>query len=261
VRVGIATLLGLDEQPGEIAGWGPVPASVARALVAQQRRCEWRYAIVDAQGRLLADGITRHRPTDPPPGDPPPGDRPPTGRPPTGPPPGDPPPGENPVGARVRGGIVELQIRAALLDRLVADPQRLAAEHPGWARLLGDLHRQVARAAPIVQDPTARFPGRPLRRRSQIRHRTCLFPGCRRPAAGCDQDHRHDHAAGGPTLETNLGPSCRHDHHLKTRRGWRLIKRDQVTYLWISPRGRHHLTHIDPIAPPLPTPEDPDPPG
>ena len=33
IRVDLATLLGLNEEPGEIPGWGPVIADVARRLV------------------------------------------------------------------------------------------------------------------------------------------------------------------------------------------------------------------------------------
>jgi hypothetical protein len=38
IRLGLATAAGLDERPGEIAGLGPVGASVARAATAAQRR-------------------------------------------------------------------------------------------------------------------------------------------------------------------------------------------------------------------------------
>jgi len=231
LRVGLATLLGLDDEPGEIAGLGPVPASVARGLAEQQRRCEWRFAIVDAEGRLLFDGVTRHRPG--------------AGR-----------------SQPIRGGIVELHLPETLLD-----DHSLPARYPAWARVIADLAAQRA-PAPIEQDPSARFPGRRLRRRVQVRHRTCLFPGCRRPATECDQDHREEHARGGPTAEHNLAPGCRHDHALKTTGGWRLIKKSDTTYLWISPLGRKHLTTIAPVAPPLPNPinqhvrraSDPDPP-
>jgi hypothetical protein len=40
----------------------------------------------------------------------------------------------------------------------------------------------------------------------------------------------------------------------KTERGWRLIRIDEYTYRWISPLGRKHTVHIDPIAAPLPQP-------
>ena len=42
VRVALSTLLGHDDHPGEIPGLGPIPASHARAVVADQRRAEWR---------------------------------------------------------------------------------------------------------------------------------------------------------------------------------------------------------------------------
>ncbi|MDT4923207.1 MAG: hypothetical protein QOG01_920, partial [Pseudonocardiales bacterium] len=58
VRVGLATLLGRDEQPGELPGWGTITAAVARTIAARQQRSEWRYAILDDAGRLLFDGLT-----------------------------------------------------------------------------------------------------------------------------------------------------------------------------------------------------------
>ena len=225
VRVGLGTLLGLDELPAEIAGWGTVPAPVARTIAAGQRKCEWRFAILDADGQLLFDGITRRRPTSV-------------------------DAKEHGVGqARVPGGIVELHVPASLLT----DPE-LANRHPGWAPLLADLARQHAEQRPIEQDPAARFAGRPLRRRQQTLFQRCIFPSCRRPAADCDLDHHRDHGRGGRTEDHNLGPGCKHDHTLKTSRGWRLIRRADNTYLWISPLGRRHVVGIDPVAAPLPAP-------
>jgi hypothetical protein len=225
LRVGLATLLGLDERPGEIAGWGIVPADVALRVAARQHAAEWRYAILDDHGRLLSDGITRHRP------------------------------GSLTVRRRGRrrrttaAGIVELHVPLALL----ADPRSVDA-HPEWARVLADLARQYARREPIVQDPTARFPGRRLRRRSQTLFQRCVFPGCRRPATDCDIDHRREYARGGATAEANLQPGCRHDHQLKTSRGWSLIRPDEHTYVWRTPFGREHIVAVDPVAAPLPEP-------
>ena len=231
LRVGLATLMGLCDHPGEVAGSGPVVASVARDIALAQRRGEWRVAIVDQQGRLLHEGITRHRPATYPDG-----------------------------GAS--GGIVELHVPRYLLDPAFIE------EHPQWAALLADLSRQYAAHKPIVQNPAARAPGQPLRRRVQVKDRYCVFPACRRPAGDTQTDHRHDYAHGGVTLENNLGPLCERHHDLKTRWGWRLIKRDAETYVWISPFGRRHVVKIEPVAPPLPGPRprdelrehDPDPP-
>jgi hypothetical protein len=64
LTVPLTTLIGLAEQPGELAGFGPVIADVARQ-VAQTHRDEaiWRYSVLDAGGRLLYHGVTRRRPT------------------------------------------------------------------------------------------------------------------------------------------------------------------------------------------------------
>ncbi|MGQ0716063.1 MAG: DUF222 domain-containing protein [Pseudonocardiales bacterium] len=59
VRVRLSTLLGLDEHPAELPGWGPIPAATARDLVAAQHDAEWRIAIVDTQGYLLHGEVKR----------------------------------------------------------------------------------------------------------------------------------------------------------------------------------------------------------
>jgi HNH endonuclease len=220
VRVGLGTLLGLDEQPGELPGWGTITATVARRITAAQHHSQWRYAILDDQGRLLYDGLTRRRP--------------------------------HGVASPVQavGGIVELHVPLSLLG----DPD-LASRHPDWAELLADLSRHYATQQRPAQDPAARFPGKPLRRHSQIAFQSCIFPGCRRPALDCEQDHRREHARGGRTDAWNLAPACGHDHDLKTTRGWRLTRRDEHTFLWISPLGRRHVVQIPALAPPLPSPQ------
>jgi hypothetical protein len=60
VTVPLTTLLGLDRLPGELAGFGPVPAGVARELAAQGT---WRRLVTDPlSGALLDYGTTRYRP-------------------------------------------------------------------------------------------------------------------------------------------------------------------------------------------------------
>jgi hypothetical protein len=218
VRVGLATLLGDDEQPGEIAGWGVITAATARDLAGRQLGGEWRFAIHDDEGRLLFAGRTRHRPTRT------------TSR-----------------GAdrQLPGGIVELLVPEVLL-------QQPAPE--SWTGLLGDLAAQYAEHRAIEQNPAARFPGRPLRRLVQTRYQRCVFPGCRRPATTSDLDHRDDWATGGLTTEANLGPLCRHDHTNKTSRGWTLTRTSSNHFRWTSPLGRTHDVRIPPVAPPLPKP-------
>ena len=125
----LSTLLGRDEQPGEIPGLGPVPASHARAVVAQQRRAEWRYAVTDTEGRLLFDGITRRRPT---------------GLVATGP----------------RGGIVELHVPEALLAEFTGRTAEQAVAALGG---------RAGRHRPPVRRPPPARPRRPSRRPAAAR--------------------------------------------------------------------------------------------
>jgi hypothetical protein len=61
VSVALSTLLGLDDQPGELAGHGPIPASLARRLAADPTGT-WRRIVTDPLGRLVDYGRTRYRP-------------------------------------------------------------------------------------------------------------------------------------------------------------------------------------------------------
>ena len=131
VRVGLPTLLGHDQHPGEVAGLGPVPAGHAREIVARQRRAEWRYAITDREGRLLFDGITRRRPLD---------------LSFTGP----------------AGGIVELHIRAeslpGLVTEMVGSLERTVA---AWATVVADITRRYTdRNQPDRNQPDRNQPDR-----------------------------------------------------------------------------------------------------
>jgi hypothetical protein len=237
VRAGLATVLGLDERPGEIPGLGPVDAAIARRLVAAQRRgAEWRFAVVDGDGDLLLAGPLRRRPR-------------------AADPPGDPPPGAGPPG-RVRGGVVELHLTLAELRRFAADPQVCG----GWAGVLAevaerwaDRHRLRER---LARDPRARFARGALARHVQVRDRSCVGPGCVRSARRSDLDHTWDHGRGGATVEDNVGPVCRR-HHGDKDRGWTLAQPEPGLFVWVSPLGRVYRTRGEPIRPDLPDPDQP----
>jgi hypothetical protein len=230
IRAEITTLLGLDDHPAEIAGWGPVHSDLARRLVREQTAAEWRYAITDDGGRLICEGITRRRPAGYP----------------------------SRAKAPARGGIVELQISMSTLHRLAARPGRLG----GWAALVIDLSRQAdlpeqdsgRGAGDEGVGQNGRSPGRALRRRTEIRDRTCTYPGCRAPAHGTDADHTHDWAAGGRTRDDNLGSTCRHDHRVKHDGGWQVSQPAAGHLIWTSRLGVQY--HVCPplIIQPLPAP-------
>jgi hypothetical protein len=229
LRVGLSTLLGRDRHPGEVAGWGPVTAEVARTVMIAQRAAEWRYALTDEAGQLLLAGITRRRPHS-------------TTLEDTA--------GELPP---CRSGIVELHLSAALL----------AADQDGcgeWAAVVADVAAQYTRylrgdrSTRAAQDPTARFAGAVLRRHVQIRDRSCVYPGCRGTARSADLDHTIDHGHGGATTGANSGPLCRHDHRLKHDGRWRLHQPTPGHFTWISPMGRAYRTQPPPIINDLPDP-------
>src|SRR5262249_43957567 len=60
VTVPISTLMGLDDEPGELAGYGPIPAGVARDIAAGGT---WKRLLTDpVSGTLLDYGRTTYRP-------------------------------------------------------------------------------------------------------------------------------------------------------------------------------------------------------
>jgi hypothetical protein len=61
VSVALSTLLGLDEQPGEIDGIGPIPADLARRLAADPSGT-WRRLVTDELGHLIDYGRSTYEP-------------------------------------------------------------------------------------------------------------------------------------------------------------------------------------------------------
>ncbi|MGH8916472.1 MAG: DUF222 domain-containing protein [Acidimicrobiia bacterium] len=155
INVDLPTLIGLADNPGELPGWGPVISDIARQVVDQQDKAEWRYTITDHNGAVITNGTTRRRPD------------------------------------------------------------------------------------------TA------MRRRVQAKAPTCVFPGCRMPATGCDIDHNQDWSQGGPTSDPNLAPLCRRDH-LNKHHGWSIHQLQPGTYQLTSPLGLVYTTGPDPPRTPDP---------
>jgi hypothetical protein len=63
LQVPLTTLLRLSDHPGELAGFGPVIADIARQVATQQRSATWRFSVYDKTGELAHHGITCQRPT------------------------------------------------------------------------------------------------------------------------------------------------------------------------------------------------------
>ena len=125
-----------------------------------------------------------------------------------------------------------------------------AAQHADRDRHLADLDAR----------PGDRLPGAALRRHTEIRDRTCTFAGvCRRPAHASEQDHSHDHADGGATRRSNLGPLCDQDHLIKHRAGWTVTQPEPGLFGWHSPLGGHYAGQGKFLLPELPDPVPTDP--
>ena len=117
--------------------------------------------------------------------------------------------------------------RDAGLRRLLTDP---------LTGVMVDLGRQCYR------------PSRPLRRLIETRDRICRFPGCRRPASGCDLDHVVEWPAGSTSTD-NLHALCRKHHNLKTSGAWDVTLHPDGSETWVSPFGATH--HVPPAAYPM----------
>ena len=64
LHVDLETLTRLADHPGELAGYGPIVADLARQIAENQSRAEWRWTLNDrATGQVIDNGITRRRPT------------------------------------------------------------------------------------------------------------------------------------------------------------------------------------------------------
>jgi hypothetical protein len=64
IQVDLTTLARLSEDPGELAGYGPVIADIARQVAENQPQAEWRWTLTDPDsGQVIDNGTTRRRPT------------------------------------------------------------------------------------------------------------------------------------------------------------------------------------------------------
>jgi hypothetical protein len=64
LRIDLTTLAGLNDHPAEVPGWGPLIADVARRMIDDHARAEWRVTVTDTDtGIPVWTGVTRRRPT------------------------------------------------------------------------------------------------------------------------------------------------------------------------------------------------------
>ena len=65
VVVALSTLAGIDDQPAELDGIGPIPAALARMIAFSEHGSTWRRLVTDPLGRLIDYGTTVYQPPAP----------------------------------------------------------------------------------------------------------------------------------------------------------------------------------------------------
>jgi hypothetical protein len=249
----VSAWLGLSDAPGEVVGYGPLDADTCRDLVeriAAGPRSTWCVTLTDPSGHAAAHACARAGPGSPRAADqpdPPPGsNRPP--RPPGPPPrsrrrPGPPSPGrQRPPASPPRPR--SQQPPGPPSPAGPAGHRAWPGEH-AWVRSLSFDWLESGTCSHERRTASYR-PGRALRHLVKVRNRTCVFPGCRRPARRCDLDHTTPYDQGGPTCECNLSPLCRKHHQVKQEIGWHLVQTRPGTLIWTAPHGRSYIVRPDP---------------
>jgi hypothetical protein len=215
----LATWLGASEAPGEIAGYGPLPAADARALAKQLSGKRWCLTLLDRTGRAIAHGCATAPPK-----------------------------------ARVQPGARSAGSTAGSVAGCRASPSPEARDGPtagdtgpppGWS-LTVKLAPLAAGDCDHRYESAGHAPSAWLRHLVRIRQRTCTAPGCRRSADACDLDHTLPYAKGGRTCECGLAPLCRKHHRAKQARGWRLEQPEPGIMVWILPHGRSYRIEPEP---------------
>jgi hypothetical protein len=161
-------------------------------------------------------------------------------------------------GKTAAGGVVDIRVDLETLTRLADVPGELA----GYGPVIADIARRAAETqldaewrytvtdpdtgVPVAVGTTRRRPTASQRRLIEAAYETCVFPGCRVPAADCDLDHRTPWSQGGTTTAENLAPMCRHDHIVvKHRIGWTYRRLPNGDHQWTSPLGHTYITKTE----------------
>jgi hypothetical protein len=243
----LATWLGLSDAPGHAAGYGPLDAGDSRDLAARlagQRGGRWCITLTGEGGRPVAHGCARTGPgpsgrsRPPPPRSPRNGGSPRSSPRNGGSPGGSPRTGGSPRGSPRNGGSPR---RAAPPAGRPADVSEWPADVNSWLTGIAISRLETGDCRHLRESRSYRPPPS-LRHVITIRQPTCSFPGCRRPAIRCDDDHTLPYDQGGRTCECNLAPLCRRHHRAKQAPGWQLAQPEPGTMVWITPSGRSYAT-------------------
>ena len=236
----LTTWLGLTGGPGEAAGYGYLDAAASRDLataITASPGSRWCLTITSPGGHAIGHACARKE--QPPPGPAPPGDPVPA----SGPaPPGSASPGTGPPSPH-SGPAPPGTGSPRPPGRQPAPPGT------GNVRWLTGLTISWLETGTCghARETSAYQPSPALRHLLQTRDRTCSYPGCRRPATRCDDDHTTPYDQGGRTCECNLAALCRRHHQAKQAPGWHLEQPRPGTLTWTLPSSRTYTTTPAPL--------------
>jgi hypothetical protein len=211
---------GTSNAPVQVAGFGPLPGTAGRDLIAaasQNPATRWCITEVDDQGLATAHGCARgprrwtppQRATGPPATGPPA-----TGPPATGPPRRD-PLNPGPPGPQVTSFLHGLNVTFEPIARGECDHRHAEPQHD---------------------------PSRKLRHLVLARNAGCVAPGCSGTGVKADLDHTVAWADGGISCECNLGPMTKAHHRCKHSTGWTVTSNQPGWFTWTGPAGLSHMT-------------------
>jgi hypothetical protein len=210
------TWLGLTHTPGDIPGIGPTDATTSRDLadtLAANPATKWCITLTDAKGRAVAHGCARAGP---------------------GPP--------------ATTGTTHSTGRTSTTGTTQSTGTTHAATSTDRRSWLANVTiTPIATGTCDHRHQSAGYqPSDRLRHLVKTRSPRCGYPGCRRPATRCDDDHTVAHHLGGRTCECNLHPLCRYHHQVKQAPGWHLDQPEPGVLVWTTPSGRTYTTTAEP---------------
>jgi hypothetical protein len=214
LTVPLATLAGLADRPGELAGIGPVDPWLARnlaAAAAASPKTTWCVTVTDGQGHAIGHGCARPEPKS----------------------------HRKRAGPGTRDG-------PGFSFTPAAEPGTWRLRVPGTGPdLLVSFNPIDTERCDHRFQAKGHDPGVKLRHLTQVRHATCTGPWCRRPATRCDYEHNTPYETGGRTCLCNGGPKCRRDHRLKQDPRWSVDQLPNGTFRWTTLVGYVLTTHLE----------------
>jgi hypothetical protein len=240
VTIAASTLTGLDDDPGQLAGYGWIHAGMARALA--ESASTIRLAINREDTAQNSDTASADGPH---------------------------PPGDDSVFSRSHREPPDRSPHAEHNADGSGEPPARCAPHTadgGHKHCHGD----ATCGGTLDHGRSTYRPPVAVRDFVIARDACCRFPGCSRPAERCDLDHLvpfgngtadspasgHAHASadgdadgsseGGPTCPCNLDALCRAHHRAKTFTDWSAVRLPGNHLQWTSAHGFAHISHPEP---------------